>query len=170
MTRPLTAAPPGPAGHLGAPKTHAHATTQTDTPTPSDTPTPTTATRSAKQAPRVHGADAAKRGREVPVKDRLGSVPPGAKRTNPERVTAAVRRAVFERDGEQCTFTDATGRRCEERGWLQLDHALPLGRGGDSSVDNVRVLCRTHNLLAAERVFGREHVARRSQRHLDQPK
>ena len=98
------------------------------------------------------------------------SAPRRAKLPSPERVTAAVRRAVFRRDGEQCTFTDVAGHRCEERGWLQLDHALPRGRGGDSSVDNVRVLCRTHNLLAAERVYGREHVARKIHRHLDQPR
>ena len=91
-----------------------------------------------------------------------------AKPTNPERVRAAVRRAVFERDGERCTFTDGKGRRCEERGWLQLDHVKPLGRGGSSDTDNVRVLCHAHNQLAAERVFGRAHVAHRRRDHLRQ--
>ena len=93
----------------------------------------------------------------------VGHGPPArrAKRPNPDYVPVAVRRAVFERDGERCAFVDAAGRRCEERGWLQLDHALPRGRGGASDADNVRLLCRTHNLLAADRVFGREHVERR---------
>ena len=134
-----------------------------------------TATR-AKEPTAVEAADRTQRAGDtlgdIGAKRTTGdrSAPRRAKLPSPERVTAAVRRAVFRRDGEQCTFTDVAGHRCEERGWLQLDHALPRGRGGDSSVDNVRVLCRTHNRLAAERVFGRQHVARKMHRHLDQPR
>ena len=76
-------------------------------------------------------------------------------------IPADVRRAVFARDGEQCTFCDAHGDRCQERRWLELDHIVPKARGGESDAPNLRVLCRAHNQLYAEQVFGREHVARR---------
>jgi hypothetical protein len=75
-------------------------------------------------------------------------------------VTAATRREVFNRDGLQCTFVSATGRRCEARAFLELDHADPRALGGSSDASNLRVRCRAHNQLWAEEVYGREHVER----------
>jgi hypothetical protein len=72
-----------------------------------------------------------------------------------------VRRAVIARDGMRCTFASADGRRCEQSGFLELHHERPYGRGGPSSVENVRVLCRAHNQLFAEHDYGREFVRRR---------
>ncbi len=51
-------------------------------------------------------------------------------------------RAVFERDGERCTFTDAAGNRCPATTWLELDHVIPGARGGTSEAGNLRVRCR----------------------------
>src|SRR5579859_2511646 len=73
-------------------------------------------------------------------------------------VPRATRRAVFERDGERCTFTDADGRRCSATTWLELDHVDPRACGGTSELENLRVRCRAHNLLHAERTFGRQLV------------
>ncbi len=71
-------------------------------------------------------------------------------------IPAAVRRAVWARDGGRCTYVDARGRRCEARERLEFHHhGKPFGRGGDHSVDNVKVACRTHNALMAEREYGR---------------
>jgi hypothetical protein len=81
-------------------------------------------------------------------------------------VTRAVRREVFERDGEQCTFTDDRGNRCPARSDLELDHIVPRARGGSSEADNLRVVCGAHNKLYAEQAFGRAHVE--SQIHLRQ--
>jgi hypothetical protein len=78
----------------------------------------------------------------------------------PSRITNAVRRRVFERDGLQCTFVSASGRRCEASAFLELDHAEPKGLGGGNGAANLRVLCRAHNQLAAERVYGRDQVER----------
>ena len=75
-------------------------------------------------------------------------------------IPVEVRRAVFARDGEQCTYRDAEGNRCQERRWLELDHIVPKARGGGSDASNLRVVCRAHNHLYAEHAFGREHVAR----------
>jgi hypothetical protein len=81
--------------------------------------------------------------------------------TRPGYVPRAVRRAVFERDGERCAFIDEHGQRCECRTWLELDHAIPRALGGADDPDNLSVRCRAHNYLAAELLFGREHIERR---------
>jgi hypothetical protein len=69
---------------------------------------------------------------------------------------AAVRRMVWSRDGQQCTFVDAKGRRCKERQRLEFHHEDPFGLGGDHDPAKVRLLCRGHNLLLAEQVYGKE--------------
>ena len=76
-------------------------------------------------------------------------------------ITAEVKRAVKERDGGQCTYVSASGRRCPERARLEFEHVEPVARGGESTVENVRLLCRTHNQLAAEREFGIEFMERK---------
>jgi hypothetical protein len=73
-------------------------------------------------------------------------------------VPRAVRRQVVARDGARCAFVGEDGRRCEETGFLELDHVVPVSRGGRATVEKVRVLCRGHNLYEAERILGREVV------------
>ena len=105
-------------------------------------------------------------------KERLGKVKAPRQRaarraasasaTNRSRaIPAVVRRAVFERDGERCTFTDGAGERCSQRGHLELDHVHARALGGTNAASNLRVRCRAHNRLAAEEVFGKAHVAER---------
>ncbi len=77
-----------------------------------------------------------------------------------KHLSRAVRRAVVERDGLRCSWVNDKGTRCEERAWLEYDHRHPRGKGGASEADNVRLLCRGHNLRAAELEYGRAHVAR----------
>jgi hypothetical protein len=86
---------------------------------------------------------------------------------DPASVSRATRRAVFERDGERCTFVDADGHRCTATTWLELDHVFARARGGTSELGNLRVRCRAHNRLYAEQTFGKEHVERkiRERRH-----
>jgi hypothetical protein len=69
-------------------------------------------------------------------------------------IPAAVKRAVRERDGKRCTFVAASGRRCEARAHLEYDHVVPVARGGGSTADNLRLLCRAHNQYEAEVRFG----------------
>jgi len=87
--------------------------------------------------------------------------------SEPARVSRAARRAVFERDGERCTFADAEGHRCPATTWLELDHVIPRARGGTSEVRNLRVRCRAHNALHAEQTLGKEHVARKIRERRD---
>ena len=90
----------------------------------------------------------------------------GAGRAGPPRrrryLPAAVRRAVAERDGEQCTFVDPTsGRRCPQRAFLQYHHLDPYAQGGGHTVAKVTLRCQPHNLHAAAQDYGAELIARR---------
>jgi hypothetical protein len=76
------------------------------------------------------------------------------------QVPRAVRRAVVERDGLACTWRNADGKRCGSRAWLEIDHRHPRAKGGGAEPENLRILCRAHNHLAAEREYGRAHVQR----------
>jgi len=67
------------------------------------------------------------------------------------------RRQAVARDGLRCSFVSEDGRRCEETGFLEFDHVVPVAAGGEAS-DGVRVLCRSHNQHQAERVLGRAAV------------
>ena len=74
-------------------------------------------------------------------------------------IPTAVKRAVSERDGGQCTFVSDKGRRCESRTRLELDHIEPIARGGESTTDNLRLRCRVHNQFEAECTFSPEFMA-----------
>ena len=67
---------------------------------------------------------------------------------------ANVRRAVRERDQDQCTFVSQSGHRCASRKFIEFDHIEPIARGGPSTVENLRLRCRAHNHFEAERMFG----------------
>jgi hypothetical protein len=81
--------------------------------------------------------------------------------TSARRIPAAVKRAVRERDGEQCAFVSDSGKRCTARTMLEFDHLEPIARGGVTTADNVRLLCRAHNQYAAERAFGADYIDRK---------
>jgi hypothetical protein len=107
-----------------------------------------------------------------PRSERLGRTKrphsdPGMRGAKPGRITTAVRRRVYERDGVRCTYVSADGRRCEAQAFLELDHVEPRGQGGGDEPGNLRVRCRAHNQLWAE-VYGRKHVE--SSRHFRQQK
>jgi len=70
-------------------------------------------------------------------------------------IPAAVKRAVYERDGGQCRFVDAHGRRCIERDRLEFHHLQPWGRDGDHSPENLQLACFVHNQHLAERDYGK---------------
>ena len=73
-------------------------------------------------------------------------------------VPAAVAREVYERDGGRCTFCSDDGRRCGTRELLQFDHITSHADGGESTLENLRLRCRAHNLHAAEQRFGAQYV------------
>jgi hypothetical protein len=70
-------------------------------------------------------------------------------------VPAAVKRAVFERDGGRCRYTDENGKRCSAREGLEIHHRHPFSHGGGHSAGDLGLLCRSHNQRLAEHDFGR---------------
>jgi len=78
----------------------------------------------------------------------------GRSSANPRHIPASVKCAVWERDGGQCAFVSDGGQRCTARTRLEFDHADPVARGGEATVENVRLRCRAHNQFEAECVFG----------------
>jgi 5-methylcytosine-specific restriction endonuclease McrA len=73
-------------------------------------------------------------------------------------VPAHVRRAVWQRDGGQCTFVSEAGHRCPARTRLEFDHLHEVARGGQATVTGIRLRCRAHNQFEAERTFGTEFM------------
>src|SRR6266436_790196 len=73
---------------------------------------------------------------------------------NRRHIPAEVRRAVWERDGGQCTFVSESGHRCSARKLLEFDHIEEVARGGRATVGGIRLRCRAHNQYGAECAFG----------------
>ncbi len=71
-------------------------------------------------------------------------------------VPAKVKREVVRRDEGKCQWPVDGGGVCGSEVWLEIDHVVPRGKGGPSTVSNCRVLCRAHNLEAARQVYGDE--------------
>ena len=67
-------------------------------------------------------------------------------------VPAAVKRAVWTRDGGRCAFIGNKGR-CTETGFLEFHHVMPYADGGETSVENLELRCRPHNAYEAEKYF-----------------
>jgi len=80
----------------------------------------------------------------------------GRRRSNPyaRYIPNDVKRAVWQRDGGQCTYESASGRRCEARRDLQFDHVKEFARGGEATVDNLQLRCPGHNQHTAEQTYG----------------
>jgi len=70
-------------------------------------------------------------------------------------IPAAVRRAVWRRDGGRCAFVSKTGRRCDSRALLEFHHVVPFAVGGPATVDSIELRCRAHNGYESEQFFGR---------------
>ena len=71
-------------------------------------------------------------------------------------VPPKVKREVMRRDGGKCTWRLENGGVCGSTVRLEVDHVVPRGRGGPSTTDNCRILCKADNLEAARRVYGDE--------------
>ena len=92
----------------------------------------------------------AKRGLQSAT-DRPGKPRPLA--ADSRTIPADVERDVRERDGGQCTFVAATGRRCAERKFLHLHHLRPWAVGGPPSSVNIALRCSAHNQYEAKVYF-----------------
>jgi len=89
-----------------------------------------------------------------------GQNPPRPRRRS-RYIPAAERRAVFERDVGRYAYVDERGERCRETHGLEIHHLKAFAKGGEHHAANLALRCTSHNLLAAEQDYGREHVARK---------
>ncbi len=71
---------------------------------------------------------------------------------------------MYEKDGGQCTFVSASGKRCDCREGLHIDHILALAKGGKTELSNLQLLCAAHNQYKAEQEFGPGYVEGRRER------
>jgi len=94
------------------------------------------------------------------LEDLLNKRDPERKQTKKERtktiktvrpdsryIPRGIRMAVWERDQGACTYRAPSGKCCGSRAWLEWDHIKPWALGGESTCENLRLLCRTHNQL-----------------------
>jgi hypothetical protein len=70
-----------------------------------------------------------------------------------------VKRVTWRRDGGQCAFVSAEGRRCTERTFLEFHHIQPFAQGGPPTAENIALRCRRHNQYEADLVFGSRRIS-----------
>jgi hypothetical protein len=71
-------------------------------------------------------------------------------------IPAEVKRAVWLRDLGRCAFVGTSGRRCEERRFLEFHHLKPFAIGGEATVAGLSIRCRAHNGHEAKLFFARD--------------
>jgi hypothetical protein len=114
----------------------------------------------AHACPRATAAEVFERGLDLVLAQhakRKGLVEKPRKEPRPSRtdaIPAHVKRAVWRRAGGRCEWVLESGERCDCTRMLEFDHVVALALGGKSTIENIRLACRPHNLLAARRVFG----------------
>jgi hypothetical protein len=93
--------------------------------------------------------------RPIPAGPRDGGIP---RPPSSRYLAAAVRRAVWARDGGQCAYVSASGRRCDGRRRLEFHHRRPYAVGGEATVENIELRCRAHNQYEADLFFAPFHA------------
>jgi hypothetical protein len=77
---------------------------------------------------------------------------------NSRFIPKSTKLSILKRDNRQCSFVSKEGKCCTERHGLQIDHIEPYAFGGNNGADNLRLLCKAHNLLQAEKSFGKDKI------------
>jgi hypothetical protein len=99
---------------------------------------------------------------ERELKRRTGAGKPRKRRAqkpDSRHIPVEVERQVRVRDGNQGTFADAQGRRCQERRFLTIEHIIPFALGGLPTLENLCLFCKAHNAYTARQVFGEAFIA-----------
>lgn len=66
---------------------------------------------------------------------------------NSRYIPSAVRHHIWLRDKGMCT-------NCESKHAVQVEHIIPIARGGETSIENLKLLCRSCNQRTAIENFG----------------
>ncbi len=81
-----------------------------------------------------------------------GGTVPGSR-----HIPAEVKRTVWLRDLGRCAFVSTNARRCTERAFLEFHHVKPYALGGEATLANVELRCRSHNAYEARLYFGHDN-------------
>lgn len=84
---------------------------------------------------------------EDPLRQRVSNAknPPNVEAT---QIPARLRHQVLLRDQGQCTYKDPlSGKRCEDRRWLDIHHIKRRRFGGGHEIENLTLLCRGHHQM-----------------------
>ena len=84
--------------------------------------------------------------------------------SNSRYIPVWLRDEVLKRDGYRCSYVSAQGYRCDCPVGLEIDHVIPFSKGGKTDLENLRILCSTHNFLAEIEVFGSAFVEEKIER------
>ncbi|MGE0633025.1 MAG: HNH endonuclease [Pseudobdellovibrionaceae bacterium] len=69
--------------------------------------------------------------------------------------------SLWTRANSHCEYVNpVTKTRCSSCFGLERDHVIPLALGGSNDISNLRLLCRTHNLMYARKYFGPRKIQR----------
>ncbi len=61
-------------------------------------------------------------------------------------ISVKAKQEVWRRSGGQCAYIDKTsGKRCTSRHGLEVDHIHEFGMGGSNGIENLRLMCSSHN-------------------------
>jgi hypothetical protein len=74
---------------------------------------------------------------------------------NKRYISAQTKREVYKRAQGKCEFEG-----CGSQYFLETDHIVPISLGGTNDLENLRLLCRTHNQLKAIEALGFEQMNR----------
>ncbi|MBI3017837.1 MAG: HNH endonuclease [Deltaproteobacteria bacterium] len=86
-------------------------------------------------------------------RDSSAALRPQNDKSNTRYIPQRIKEAIWKRDEGQCSYVSSDGKSCGERNFLELDHVQPWSLGGSSTLENLRLLCRTHNQWRAEKTF-----------------
>lgn len=68
------------------------------------------------------------------------------RRKRSKGISKTLRAQVLAKADGKCEFVSSvSGRRCDSKHFLEIDHKHPVALGGGDDLENLRVLCRSHN-------------------------
>jgi hypothetical protein len=103
---------------------------------------------------------------KIPRKKALETEEPSAKAAlasatpRSRYVPAHVRRSVWERDGGKCQWPVDGGGICASTYQVEIDHVDGFARGGETTVEACRLLCRVHQDVSARQLYGNDLMNR----------
>jgi len=98
--------------------------------------------------------EAKRSGETVTGKPRPDEIFSSEPRASSRYIPSKVRERVHERASHQCEYRAPDGTRCRSRTGLEIEHERPFALYGTNDERHLRLYCRAHNRLSAERVFG----------------